>query len=175
MSLHVIVGCMFSGKSTELLRLGRRYALAGKKVLYINHKTDVRYRALAVTTHDGLYNTAMSCVRLSEINDEVTGFEVVLIDESQFFPDVEVMCETWANSGKVVIAAALSGTCRRQPFENVTKLMAAADTIQHLKAVCHCGSDASFTHRKTPLPADGSFVGGADDYEALCRRCFNET
>jgi len=162
---------MFSGKSTELLRLGRRYALAGKSVVFVNHDTDKRYRALAVSTHDGLYNTAVSSDTLAEVSSDVLEYDVILVDEGQFFPDL-LLADAWATAGKVVIVACLTCTCRREPFENVSKLICYADVISHLKAVCCCGQDAAFTHRKTPLPADGNFVGGKEDYEALCRKCF---
>jgi thymidine kinase len=175
MSITVILGSMFSGKTTELLRLGQRYTYANKRVLYVNHDSDTRYRPNAVATHDGQWKTALKCSSLESLTNIEEEFDVILVDEMQFFDvdDVFVL-EDWAHMGKIVIAACLQSTMYRQPFVVVSHAIAKADTIVHLKAVCTCGNDASITKRTTPIPKDGSLVGGRDDYTAECRSCFNK-
>lgn len=103
----------------------------------------------------------------------VAPYEVVGIDEGQFFADVAEFADQQANKGKVVVVAALSSDFRRMPFPEVASLMAIAERIHHLTAVCRmCGGDAAFSLRKSDHK-DIQVIGGQELYEACCRQCYN--
>jgi len=89
----------------------------------------------------------------------------------QFFDDCDVVCEAWANSGKVVVAAGLVATYLREQWPNVSRLIAKAETVTRLTAVCcECKGEAFFTHRTNANTE--KLVGGSEDYESLCRKCW---
>lgn len=161
MSIQLLLGPMFAGKTSELLRLGRRHELAGRKVLYVKHLMDVRYMdGCYLHTHDGVKRDAIACRRLGDIEEEFHnngGKDVVCIDEGQFFEDLEQICLELASiHQKHVIVAALNATFRQRLFSSVAKLIPLVDDVQWLKAVCfRCGSnEAAFTRR---LVEDGEY------------------
>ena len=171
----VIFGPMYSGKSTELLRLARRFKLIGMTVLYIKFDADVRYDANSIVTHDMVSEQAVPCSHLEPMDALVQQHDVIAIDEGQFYPDLPDLCDKWANEGKIVIVAGLSGTFARKGFNQMPELLALADEIIPLTAVCHnkCGRDAPFTFRVTD-ETDVEIIGGKDKYMALCRPCFKQ-
>jgi thymidine kinase len=105
---------------------------------------------------------------------DVAKYDVIGVDEGQFFADLDV-CERWAQQGKVVIVAMLDGTYARQPFPNgcLARLLPHAETVVKLSAVCGCGADAAFTMLTSTetVDASGELVGGAERYKAACREC----
>jgi thymidine kinase len=172
MSIELILGCMFSGKTTELFRRVRRHGAALHRCLIIKYAADVRYDALSACTHDQSKMTAVAVSRLRDVAD-VDAYDVIGIDEAQFFDDLVEFCEELANRDKVVIVAALDGTFQRKPFGRVLELVPLAEHVTKLNAVCTiCHKDAAFSHRKHP---DGRTIaiGGAEAYAAMCRKCFN--
>lgn len=176
-SLHLIIGPMFSGKSTELLRLMRRYSLAKKKCQLIKYAKDVRYtNGKEVCSHDRVTYPAITCNDLSDVEDShVESYDVIGVDEGQFFPGVEAFVEKWANRGKVVIVAALDSTYERKPFGSIPYLVPLADSVKKLNAVCvSCARDAAFTKRrsKESISESVEVIGGDELYMAVCRGCF---
>ena len=170
--IEVIVGPMFSGKSTELLRRLRRYKVARAECLLLKFAGDGRYSETEVVTHDATGMPAQNCARLADAAAAMDGADVVGIDEGQFFDDLLPTCERLANAGKVVIVAALDGTFQRKPFEQVVELCPLAERVDKLSAVCvHCTRPAAFSKRIVAGDAVVD-IGGADKYEAVCRRCF---
>jgi thymidine kinase len=193
--IELIVGPMFSGKSTELLRRVRRYQCADEACVVVRYENDDRYDASSpesgetsgdgvigdikpVATHDRDFSVpdeTVSASRLQDIWDEpaVARASVVAIDEGQFFPDVVTACERWANAGKVVIVAALDGTFQRRPFDTMQNLISVSEYVTKLQAVCMvCHRDAAFSRRlgdETQIEV----IGGADKYEAVCRKCYH--
>ena len=101
---------MFAGKSTELLRRVRRNEIAGKKCLYVKYIQDTRYDASQISTHDMIKKSAIAVRDLSELGDNWMNYDVIGIDEGQFFKDIVPFCEEVAQAGKIVITAALSST-----------------------------------------------------------------
>lgn len=100
-------------------------------------------------------------------------FDVIGIDEGQFFPDIVPFCEDMANGGKVVIVAALDGTFQRKGFGSILELVPLAESVTKLTAVCMmCYADGSFSKRIGSETAV-EVIGGADKYVAVCRACFN--
>lgn len=173
--LELIIGPMFAGKSSELLRRLRRYELARQSVIYIKYVHDTRYETEGrqVITHDRVGRPAYAVERLSELDSTINAYQVIGIDEGQFMEDLVEFCTKWSDAGKIVIVAALDSTFQRKPFGSVIELIPVAEHVDKLTAVCViCGNDASFSHR---LPGNGTEVekiGGSDLYQALCRGCF---
>jgi len=173
--LILVLSCMFSGKTETLISYARRYILAKKKIILIKYAKDVRYSVDDICSHNqNSIKATFSCDTLEPLlwNTEIKDADVVLIDEGQFFPDADKVCEQLANEGKIVIVACLNGNFKREEFPVVSRLIPKAEELVHLKAVCSlCGEDACFTYRKV----DGSdliMIGGAESYQPLCRSCY---
>lgn len=171
--LELIVGPMFSGKTTELLRRVHRYRLAGRRVLLLKSIKDTRaVRADQTQTHDGKASQAVPVGQLREASALALGADVVGVDEGQFFPDLEETCSFLADRGRVVIVAALDGTFAREPFLPVVRLVAQAESVTKLTSVCSsCGAEAPFSRRRSP-EREIEVIGGSDKYSAACRVCF---
>uniref|UniRef100_A0A914Z325 Thymidine kinase n=1 Tax=Panagrolaimus superbus TaxID=310955 RepID=A0A914Z325_9BILA len=147
--IHLILGPMFSGKTTELFRLSTRQNLAGKKVGIVKYARDTRYDENMASTHDCKKMEAIAAEKIADIYDQLLSYDVIGIDEGQFFSDIVDYAEILANRGKVVFIAALDGNFAREPFECISKLLAFAESACKLTAVCHnCGKPAPFTYRK---------------------------
>ena len=169
--IELIIGPMFAGKSTELIRRTRRYARTRKNVLVIKYKADTRYSVESVSTHDRIEHRAESCSELREVDHLLDNIDVVAIDEGQFFPDLLSWTDRVANSGRVVIIACLDADFLRAPFGDVCQLVPRAELITKLTAVCNrCTADAAFTLRTTNATQQ-ELIGGAEMYEPVCRSC----
>lgn len=172
-SIQMIIGPMFAGKSTELLRRIKRYEVAKKKCLLIKYINDDRYSKDCISTHDKQTVFALPCDKLSMASHLVKDYEVIGIDEGQFFPDLVSFSEDAANMGKVVIVSALDGTFQRKSFGKVLELIPLAESVIKLNAVCMvCCNDASFTAR-TVEEKKTELIGGAESYKSVCRKCFH--
>jgi len=170
--LHIIFGPMFSGKSTELIRRIRRFSVARKNCLLIKYINDVRYSDELACTHDRQAFAARASAKLLEI-DNYEDYDVIGIDEGQFFPDIVEFAEMAAKQGKIVIVAALDGTFQRKPFGRVLELVPLAESVIKLNAVCMlCYKNAAFT-RRLGTETDIEVIGGAEKYLAVCRQCYN--
>jgi len=173
MSLTLICGPMFSGKTSELRRIYRRNKIAKKKCIIIRFDEDTRYSTDSISTHDNIHETAIGTSKLYDIKHLCDDIDCIFIDEIQFYEDCVEFCEEMANDDKEIYASGLNGDFRREPFSyNMSKLLANADFIIHLTAICvHCGGPASFTHRLTDCK-DKKEIGGLGKYEAVCRKCY---
>ena len=171
-SIELIIGPMFSGKTTELIRRIRRHSLAKQKCLVIKYAADNRYSDEELSTHDLSKIPALKCRKLEEAATRAANYDVIGVDEGQFYPDLLEFCEQQANSGKVVIVSALDGTFERKRFNHVVDLIPLAESVVKLTAVCTvCGGEASFSKRITS-DTRVEIVGGADIYTAVCRKCY---
>ncbi len=171
-SFNLILGCMFSSKTSELMKRYRRHVIGGKKCIAIKYKYDTRYDADMVINHDGIKIDAIACEHLIEVDDMVVGYDVVCVDEIQFYKDAHVFCEKWANEGKIVEACGLSGTFNRTPFPVISRLVPLAEDIVVLKAVyAGTGESASFTKLLVSkgVQNDIELIGGADKYRPVTR------
>jgi thymidine kinase len=170
---------MFSGKTEELIRRVRRANIARQKVQVFKPVLDDRYEVEKVSSHDGLHleaatvRDARQILALVEANSDV-----VAIDEVQFFDwTIADVCEELANQGKRVILAGLDMDFRGEPFGPMPLLMAQAESVEKLQAICVvCGAPASRTQRLIdgqPANYDDPviLVGASEVYEARCRRC----
>ncbi|WP_110112639.1 thymidine kinase [Bacillus sp. CGMCC 1.16541] len=177
--IEVICGSMFSGKSEELIRRVRRTQFAKQAVEVFKPAIDNRYSEEAVVSHNGTSVMAQPISDSLTILDKVSKeTDVVAIDEVQFFDDniVEVV-QKLANRGYRVIVAGLDQDFRGEPFGQVPRLMAIAESVTKLQAVCaSCGSPASRTQRLIdgePASYDDPIilVGASESYEPRCRHC----
>lgn len=120
---------MFAGKSTELLRRVRKHEIAGKRCLYIKYIEDTRYDVTSIATHDNLKRQAVAVREISEVGDDWKSFDVIGIDEGQFFTDIVAKAEEMAEAGKIVAISALGGTYLRQPFNGILDLVPKCEKI----------------------------------------------
>jgi len=171
--IEVICGCMFSGKTEELIRRLNRALIGKQKVEIFKPVKDVRYHQEQIVSHN---ETAIRSTPVNFASDILllTGdCDVVGIDEAQFFDDAVVdVCNTLANSGKRVIVAGLDMDFEGKPFGPMPNLLAVAEYVTKLHAVCaQTGELASFSFR---LVDDNSqlMLGEKNEYEARCRRAF---
>ena len=174
--IQLIMGPMFSGKSTELLRRINRFKIAKKVCVLVKYINDNRYDKNNICTHDQKKTEAFSCKTLSEIPKTVLdSADVIGIDEGQFFSDIVEFSDLWADKGKIVIISALDGTYKKEPFPVIAKLIPKCEGITKLFAVCMlCGKDASFSKRLTTEEGD-EIIGGIEKYISVCRTCYNKT
>jgi thymidine kinase len=180
-SLEVVCGPMFSGKSDELIRRLRRAKIARQRVIVFKHRIDNRYTVTNVASHDGTTIEAHAVGTAQEIKALVQKglFDVVGFDEVQFFPQdiVSLIC-SFVEEGKRVIAAGLDLDFRGEPFGCMPVLLAIADTVHKLQAICCvCGQEAHFTQRLVngnPAKYDDPIilVGAQEAYQARCRNCY---
>lgn len=179
-SLEVICGSMFSGKSEELIRRMRRAELAKKKVLSVKHALDDRTTLDYVASHDGRTYQAIATSSPQEVLLRAReSYDIIGIDEVQFFPlDIIDIIMRLVHSGSRVIVAGLDLDFRGVPFSCMPTLLALADNVTKLKAICMtCGQEAHHTQRLVNgVPASFDepiiMVGAQECYEARCRPCF---
>ena len=186
--LEVITGCMFSGKTEELIRRLERVRIARKEIVLFKPTIDNRYSERAIVTHYGREFAAHllppgeeSMTKLESIigEDAIESATVVAFDEGNFFSDkLPALCEELVALGKRVIVAGLDLTFAGEPFGPMPALMALADDVDKLHAVCvKCGGEATRSQRLIdgkPAPATDTVikVGGTEFYEARCRSCY---
>lgn len=174
-SIELICGPMFSGKTTQLIRMIHQHENADLICLMIKYDQDVRYDDTHVVTHDQIKHKAECSSSILSSTDWISKYpnlQVICIDEGQFFDDIDVFSETMANRGLKVIVAALSGDYRRQYFDNIMRLIPLCDYIQHLNSICKlCKKPAAFSFRTNHVTVQKS-LGGSEQYMALCRQCY---
>lgn len=185
--IEVITGSMFSGKTEELIRRLIRAKIAKQNILAFKANLDDRYDKMDIRSHSGMSIrsipvpiTADGVAKIKEVIEEYGkrrgGVDVVAIDEIHFFDDSVVdMCDELADRGIRVIAAGLDLDFSDEPFEPMKRLLAKAEYVDKLRAVCvQCGGDGTKTHLKTEKVSDPKrvIIGGSELYEARCRRCF---
>lgn len=178
--IHVITGCMFSGKTDEMLRLLRRAEIAGRRVVLARPTIDDRTAASSVESRSGVGFAARAVAASVDIPPIVSTerASVVAIDEAQFFDDeLPEIAELLAAQGRSVLVSGLDQDFLGRPFASMPLLLALADQVTKLSAICTaCGADATRTQRMVggrPAAADDPLivVGGMNDdrYEARCR------
>ncbi len=178
--IEVVCGPMFAGKTEELLRRVRRSVIAGRRVVVLNHALDTRHGTDRLASHAGVDFPALAAATPDDIEPAVPdSTDVVAIDEAQFFgPGLVPVAGRLAARGMTVILAGLDVTFDGHPFEPLPSLMALAERVDKLTAICSvCGEEAVFHVRvgEAPVGADAlvaANVGGTETYQARCRRHF---
>jgi thymidine kinase len=181
MSLRVVVGPMFAGKTSEIQSVVRRYSRLGKSVLVLTADIDNRYATNAIVNHD-MTSIPARAVPIRGGLMEVLSWPAfgeataVVVDEAQFFVDclIPFVREAVDRAGKHVVVVGLDSDAEQRPFGDVLALMAHADSIEKKTALClRCGDGtAAIFTRRLRAGGDQVAVGGADLYEPVCRRHF---
>lgn len=183
--LEVIAGPMYCGKTEELIRQVRRAAIGKKRVQVFKHEIDKRYgNGKKLYSHAGVTFESEVIAKasqiLSSLNDQT---EIVAIDEAQWLgEDLVDVIEKLLKKRKHVVVCGLAMTYDRQPFHPLPAIMAMADKVTKLSAVCTiCGEDAVYhkrivhsSEKTNPLEANPSLVGKQSSYEARCRSCYKK-
>ncbi len=167
--ISLIIGPMFSGKTTELIRRLNRDRIAGKKVILIRHSIDKR----ELITHDHTKNIPIHNIAVEDLSGiDISNYDIIGIDEGQFFEDLPIV-NLWANQKKNVIIAGLDATSEQKPFGKILDIIPICEEVIKLNAVCHnCGSyNASFTFFKGKNKKNDVLIGSENEYEARCRNC----
>jgi thymidine kinase len=175
--ITVIIGCMFSGKTTTLLSFEKRFHILKRKICIIKHSIDQRYSKSDrnIVSHDGnfcLYSDVFTTPLLSDIIGIINqnNYDCILIDEGQFFPDLKSFCKLFRRTKNIVISGLISDY-KLEPFESMSDILSMSDKIIHLTALCtKCGDDAPFTSRIVNNTSQ-TLVGSSDMYEPRCGKC----
>ena len=171
--IEVICGSMFSGKTEELIRRLKRVKIANLKAEIFKPIIDTRYDVVKLVSHDENKISSTPVHNSREIIQLSKDVDVVGIDEAQFFDeDIIEVTEQLALTGIRIIVAGLDMNFKGEPFGPMPKLLAIADYVTKLHAICvRCGSIANFSYRKSPKE-EQVVLGELDMYEARCRNCF---
>ena len=172
--LQLIMGPMFSGKSTRLLYYIQMYKEKGLKIFIVKPSIDNRYSTESkIVTHDGKSEPCVSCVKLEEIADQVKDYDVIMIEEGQFFEDLYRYTVEWCETKKVHVAG-LNGCAKKQLFGDVYKLLPHVDDILFLTAYCkQCEEETRAIFSKKIVNNNKIVEVGAEDlYRSVCRKHF---
>jgi thymidine kinase len=174
--ITLVIGPMFSGKTSYLLAHERRFQIAKLKTLVIKWDKDTRYSTNQVISHDGNSSTG-DVINVNQIDtvtlDIISKYDAFLIDEGQFFEGLHAWCDQVLSSNKNahIVISALNGDYKQRPFQPMIPMYAIADSIIHVKSICmNCAKDAPFTIR-TSNQLEQTLVGGQELYQPRCRAC----
>lgn len=173
--IELIIGPMFAGKTTELMRRVKREIHARRTCFIIKYAKDTRYSNECVSSHDrSTLRATFAASALKDVGSSWQSYDVVAIDEGQFFGDIIEFSRKCADAGKTVIVSALDGDFQRKPFGKICEMIPMCETISKLTAVCMmCHErEGSFT-RRTVSGDEQELIGGAEMYIATCRPCYN--
>ncbi|NIJ51363.1 thymidine kinase [Dyadobacter arcticus] len=172
--IEVICGSMFSGKTEELIRRLNRAKIARQRIQIFKPALDKRYHEENIVSHNDNSIRSVPVHSALQITALAESFEVIGLDEAQFFDDgIVAVCNELADAGKRVIIAGLDMDFRGKPFGCMPQLMATAEYVTKVHAICMvCGEVASHSYRLSSS-SERVLLGETDLYEARCRRCFN--
>ena len=174
--LKIILGPMFSGKTTYLIDKYNELIALNQHAIVINHSLDNRYSNTEVVAHDGKKIPCLNIKNLKDLyNDHEDIFsdenKYILINEAQFFDDiVEMVILLVEKYNKYVYISGLDGDFKRKKFGNILDLIPISDEVIKLKSICKCGNAASFSRRISNEKEQISI--GNDNYEPVCRNCY---
>lgn len=174
-NIQLILGCMFSGKTSELIRRIQRYKSIKKNVLFINYIEDTRYGTNNIYTHDKIGCEGIYLDKLVSLIDKINDFDVFVINEGQFFEDIyNISIELCEKYGKDVIICGLDGDFKRNTFKyNLLDLIPYADTVEILTAYCSvCKDETPARFSKRISNETNQKVIGVDNYIPVCRKHF---
>jgi thymidine kinase len=175
--LKIILGCMFSGKTSKLITIYKRNLIADIPTCIINYIDDVRYDAEKLSTHDGVKVPCMRAKNLKEIiNDKlIKHYDVILINEGQFFSDIYEVVKSLVNDyDKTVYVGGLDGDYKMERFGDLLNLIPLCNEVEKLNAICGiCKGRASFTKRIGNMDGGQVIIGGSETYIPVCRNCHN--
>eukprot|EP00250_Pteridium_aquilinum_P000445 c10488_g1_i1 orf=550-1284(-) len=175
-SIHLILGPMFAGKTTALLKRVQAEARTGRSVAMVKSDKDTRYGLAAVVSHDGMQMPCWAVPSLASFRDQIgeeayAKLDIIGIDEAQFLRDLYSFCQVAADhEGKTLIVAGLDGDFLRNRFGSILELVPLADSVVKLSSHCElCGKPACFTFRKSE-ESKKEVISGTDVYMPVCRQ-----
>jgi len=171
--LELIIGPMFSGKSTELIRKIRLAKIIDKKVIVIKPIIDIRYKNNKIVSHSFESEECESIQLLAEMDQKINNYDLIVVDEGQFFADLKEYVLKWVEVNKKdVIVGGLDGGHKRNKIGDILELIPYSDSCIKIKSLCkkcNDGTFAIFTHRMNDNQ-DQVQIGGAETYIPLCRK-----
>jgi len=177
--LQIIIGPVQSGKTTDLIQKLMIHHLMGKKVLYINSILDTRSKEFFSTHNLTIGEVSFKGVKLDRLAEyDISEYDVIGIDESQFFGDLKVNVLDWVdNRGKIVLVYGLDGDYNRENFGQISELLSYCDSITKLKAFCmSCKkkgeSGLGIFSKRLVKNSSSVLIGGGEMYAPVCRRCY---
>ena len=183
--LDLIIGPMFSGKSTELIRKIRLAKIINKKVLVIKPIIDIRYKNDKIVSHSFEQEECLTIEKLKDIDHFINQYDLIIVDEGQFFPDLFQYVTMWADTLPVhIVIAGLDGTSERKPFGDMLRLIPHAEEVERLEAfcsVCGDGTIANYSQYKGLRSVENGantkeevVIGGTEVYRPVCRKHYLE-
>jgi thymidine kinase len=171
--LELIIGPMYSGKSSRLVEIFKKCQFCNIPVVVINHDIDNRYDDELMSTHDKVMVPCMKTTQLRKVWPLALGCEVILINEGQFFDDLYEVVKEMVQMGKQVYVCGLDGDFERKRFGQILDLIPLCDTVTKLTSICSLcrdGTKAIFSMRLTSEKEQT--VVGSDNYKPVCRSCY---
>lgn len=173
--LKIILGPMFSGKTSQLIRIYKHNKIAEIPTLVINHTDDNRYSAYNLSTHDGSEIPCIKLKKLEEIHSHLPALEryTILINEGQFFEDLySVIANLLKRDHLTIVVSGLDGDYKMQRFGQILSLIPLSNEVEKLYAICkYCKNRAAFTQRITKETAQ-KVIGDINKYVPTCRKCY---
>ncbi len=174
MSIDLYMGCMYSGKTSQLIAEYRRWSKIGKKIICINYEGDTRYDMESnIFSHNKETITSISAKKLMDAPG-ISEYDIIMINEGQFFPDLIEFCKLWCDiNNRHIIVCGLDGDFEREPMGEIHKLIPLSDNVTKFKALCNrCnnGTPAIFSKRKSTYR--GKIEIGTE-YIPVCRYHYN--
>jgi len=180
MSINLIMGCMFSGKTSEIISVAKMNKLLNRNVLIINYEEDSRYSSAdKITTHDKTSLDCITCGKDLELAKSLKGYtesDVICINEGQFFKNLVKFCVDACEDGKIIHVCGLDGDYLKRPFGEILELIPYCENVRKLHAICMgCmnGTLASFTKRIIKSE-DLVLIGSVESYMPVCRKCYTK-
>ena len=174
--LDLIIGPMFSGKSTELIRKIRLAKIINKKVLVIKPIIDIRYKNDKIVSHSFEQEECLTIEKLKDIDYLIKQYDLIIVDEGQFFPDLKEYVLKWVDKdNKKVIVGGLDGGHKRNKIGEILDLIPYSDSCMKINSLCkkcNDGTPGIFTYR-TNNSEEQVQIGGAESYMPLCRKHYN--
>ena len=169
-TLNLIIGPMFSGKTTELLRIAKRLKSIDLKVLLLNYYEDTRYSNTGMATHD---NESLPCKFIAHFDNlEYQDYDIICINEAQFFKKLVPFCKKVLNDNKTLYISGLDGDYKQERFGEILDLIPLADCITKLHAFCKICKDGTHAHFTKRLVSnkDQKLIGSSNEYIPVCRK-----
>jgi len=173
--ISLLIGCMFAQKTTELLRRVRRYKSIGYSVLVVNYFADKRYGNDCIASHDKDKEMAVCIDSLGAVEHLVRSgtYQVIAIDEGQFFGDLYEYVTKWADQLPIhIVIVGLDGNSNREPFGDLLRLIPHAEEVERLTAlcsVCKDGTPAIYSKLLVKRESSDIIIGGATEFQPVCR------
>lgn len=180
--ITLILGPMYAGKSSELIRLVRRHHIAKKDCLIVKYSKDDRYECgNNVYTHDGICTTnikAITCPKIIDIDDILTELTeltetVVCFDEGQFFENLKEICLELCRQNVIIYISALNSDYRSKMFPSIVDILPHCENIKFLNSVCsECMEETAIYSKRMSEQTEIEIIGGKELYSPLCKKCF---